>query len=289
MKRIWIFIFLLYFNPAFSQRVSRKILDIQTKSPASYATVKILHTPKGVIASNKGEFELSIDAADSVLFSCVGYQQKILIGKEIGTEVYLEPKIKTIETVTVKGKKTIRTIVLGNTDKNIKGDQNWRLTEYGKDEFAQKIELPDSSLFYKINKIYIPIKKSKRWGWGPLLLHIYSTDTVSEYPGEELLIKPLHFSNKDVRQNRAIIDISSENLYLYHSKSFFVGISSLQDTVTENGLTMLLLSKSSDARTYSRTLHSTSFAWIPFGLLMDWSINPNSARTYYSVEVEEMK
>ena len=287
MKPIWVFIFLLNINPAFSQTISRKILDQKTNSPVPYATVKVLHAPKGVIASNKGEFELNIDAADSVLFSCVGYQQKILIGKEIGTEVYLEPKIKILEAVTIKDKKWIRTIKLGKTDNNIKGDENWRLTEEGKDEFAQKIELPDSLLFYKIKKIYIPVKKFICWG--PLLLHIYAADTVSEYPGEELLAKPLYISNKDVVHNKAVIDISSENLYLYHSKSFFVGISSLQDTVTERGMTTILLSKSSNARTYSRSLHQASFAWFPFGLLMDQNKNRYWVRTYYSVEADEMK
>ena len=278
---------MLQVNHAVSQTARRKILDKQTNFPIPFTTIKILHAPKGEIASINGEFELNIDAADSVLFSCVGYQQKIIIGKEIGTEIYLEPQIKTIEAVTVKDKKWIRTIILGNIDKKIKGDVNWRLTEYGKDEFAQKIELPDSLLFYKINKIYIPVKKHIRWG--PLLLHIYSADTVSEYPGEKLLIKPIYIKSRDVQDNKLVIDISSENLILHHSKSFFVGISSIQDTVTEKGLSMLLLSKSSDAQTYSRTLYSTSFAWFPFGLMMDRSKNPYSARTYYSVDVDEMK
>src|SRR5258706_9100529 len=107
MKLVWIFIFLLKFNPAFSQTVSGKILDQKTNSPIPYATVKILHTPKGVIASNKGEFELNIDAADSVLFSCVGYYQKILVGEEIRTEIFMEPKIKMLEDVIVKDKKWI--------------------------------------------------------------------------------------------------------------------------------------------------------------------------------------
>ena len=287
MKYFWIFILLIKVNHAVSQTVNRTILDKQTNSPLPYATIKILHAPGGTISSNKGEFHLTIADRDSILFSCVGYYQKILVGKEIGTEIYLEPKIKILEAVTLKDKKRIRTIVLGNTDKNIKWDENWGLSKEGKDEFAQKIELPDSLLFYKVKKIYIPVKKIVCWG--PLLLHIYAADTVSENPGEELLTKPLYISKKDVYHSKAAIDISSENLYLYHSKSFFAGISSLQDSAREKCLTTVLLSKSSNARTYSRTLYHSTFAWFPFGLLMDWSINPNSARTYYSVEVDEMK
>lgn len=287
MKLIWSFILLIVVNHAFSQAASRKILDKQTNIPVSYATVKILHVPKGVIASINGEFKLDIDPADSVLFSCVGYQQKILVGKEIGTEIYLVPKIKLIDEITVKTKKWIRTVVLGNTDKKLKGDENWGLTKEGKDEFAQKIELPDSLLFYKINKIYIPVKKYLCWG--PLLLHIYAKDSVSEYPGEELLIKPIFIEKKDIRQNKLIIDISAENFFLNDCKSFFVGISPLQDSVSEKCLTTLLVSKSSNERSYKRTLYHSSYQWFTFGLMKDQNNIIYEVRTFFSVEADEMR
>ena len=278
---------LIVVNHAVSQTVSRKILDKKTNSPIPYATVKILYLPKGTITSEKGEFNLTIDAIDSVLFSCVGYQQKIMIGKEIGTEIYLEPKIKILEAVTIRDKKWIRTIVLGNTDKKIKGDENWGLTREGMNEFAQKIELPDSSLFYKVKNIYIPVKKHVCWG--PLLLHIYAADTDSEYPGEELLVKPVYISKQNVHNQKATINISAENLYLHSSKSFFVGISRLQDSATEKCLTTLLVSKSSNARTYIRTLYSSAYEWWTFGHMRDNNNILYEVRTFYSVEVDEMK
>lgn len=73
MKLIWSFILVIEFNQAVSQTGIRKILDKQTNSPIPYATVKILHLPKGTISSDQGEFHLVIADADSVSFSCVGY------------------------------------------------------------------------------------------------------------------------------------------------------------------------------------------------------------------------
>jgi hypothetical protein len=287
MKLIWSFVLLMKISYATSQTVGRKVLDKQTNFPVSYATIKLLHIPGGAVSSEKGEFYLTIAHTDSVVISSAGYHSKFLIGREIGQEIFLEPQIRILEQVTVKGKTFLRVVHLGNSEKKIKGNQKWALTKEGKDEFAQKIELPDSLLTYKIKKIFIPVRKTVCWE--PLLVHIYAEDSTSQFPGEELLVKPVHVTPQNVSDNKIVLDLNSENLYLKNSKYFFVSISRLPDTGATKCLTTLLVSRSSTASTYSRTLYSSSYEWFVFGQMKDKNGAAFEVRTFYGVEADEMK
>jgi hypothetical protein len=185
MRCFLIFSILLCRAYGFAQPL-RKVLDKQTGLPVSYATVKVLHQPRGVIASDKGEFVLSLDRSDSVLFSCVGYEEKILIGGQIDTIIFLFPKIKTLSQVTIGKKIPARSIVLGEKIKRSKDERYW-LVSSAQEEFAQRIDIPDSSHVYKIKKVIIPT--GKYTCPGSLLLRIYTPDSITGLPGEPLLLK----------------------------------------------------------------------------------------------------
>jgi hypothetical protein len=287
MKFLITIILLNICNYLYSQSITRKIVDSKTGSRLPYATIKILHAPKGTIATERGEFNLEINSADSVLFSYIGYQQRILTGNNIGDTIYLVRKIKTLQEITVKEKKLLRTLLVGNKDGNLIGDMNWGPSNDGKDEFAQKIGLPDSSLFYKIKKIYIPVQKHVCYG--PILLHIYASDSNSEFPSEELLLKRIDIDKRNIKNSNLSIDISNENLYLNNLNFFFISIGWPDVAFNGKCITTILLSRLSKEKTYSRTLYSSSYNWFHFGSMKDINGNLYEVATFYSVEVDEMK
>lgn len=287
MRILLLLVMIASYCPAITQPL-RRILDMQTGLPVSYATIKVLHRPRGIIASAKGEFELLIDNTDSVLFSCVGYNQKIVVGEKIGTTIYLTPKIKELREVKIGKKRLVREILLGNKDKKLQNDFNWGPGSSGlKEEFAQKIEIPDSTFIYRVKKIYIPVKKFSCWG--QLLVRIYAADSSSEFPGEEIFLKLVDIQKNDIRQRKATIDLSEENLYFHNCKSFFISIGWPQDAYYSKCITTVLLSKASQEKTYARYLGSNSYMWYPFGLFKDLNGVTFEAKTGYSVELEQLK
>jgi hypothetical protein len=286
--KLYCLISTLVFCSYISAQPLHKILDSETKKPVSFATVKVLHNPHGVVASERGEFALIFDNADSILFSCVGYHDKILMGSQIGETIFLSAKVKSLAPVVVKSKEIARTFVIGNNYKRSKSDMNWGPGLTGlKEEYAQKFELPDSSRIYRVKTIYIPVEKFVCLG--PLLMRIYATDTASGYPGEPLFLKYIDLKRADIKDRRAIVDLHDVNFYLYDSKSFFISIGWPPDAYHNKCVTTIMLSKLSTAKTYSRSLASKNYGWYSFGQFQDLRGVHYEQKTFYSVELEEIK
>jgi len=298
MKYCLIQFLLLKILFASAQVPTKKVVDRQTNTPVAFATIKILDKPSGVIASDKGEFQLNIESTDSVLVSCVGYEQTILSGKNITSVIYLNRRIKTLSEITISEKSFIRTLILGNgvefLNKKIicdfdPGTSNdcwpWGPSGNNKEEFAEKIRLPDSTHSYKIKKIYFP--KVRRKCAGPLLLHIYREDTSSGLPGEELFLKPLYMDKSNANKNKISIDLTDENIYLYDAKSFFISFGWLPKK--ENCISTIILIPSAYGNTYSRTLSIADYHWFRFGKTILTNNETMERNTIYAVELDELK
>jgi len=299
MKYSFVLLLLLKAMPVFSQ-TARKVLDSQTMTVIAFATIKVLNKPSGVIASEKGEFNLNIDPTDSVLVSCVGYEPRILIGKNIEAVIYLDKKIKTLKEVAVRERKLIRSIVLGNGVAYLDSNIRCPLTAAtdmqtancipwgpgGKAEHAEKIELPSSDLTYKIKKIIIPLSRTKCWG--SVLLHLYYEDSSSENPGEEFFLKQITIEKHIVKKNKVFIDLSTESIYLPVSKFFFIGIS-WPDEKQECTATLPLI-KSNKTNTFKRVLVSDNYNWHR-SVLVKWENDGPllNYSTFYAVVLDEMK
>lgn len=280
MRSILLFILLCQFN-SYSQMV-RTIVDNQTKLPIPYVTVKVLNSNKGIVAFEDGSFQLEISNSDTVMFSCVGYEQRVLAGKEIENVISLIPKIKVLDDVTVSKLNFRRTVFLGNKSEIEKANISWGPSG-SKEEFAQKIELPDSNLWYQVKKIYVPVKKVQCWD--VVLLYLYLADK-NDYPGEEIFLKPILVGSSNINKNRLLIDLSNERVYLSHSKIFFISIGWPNADSKQKCKTAILLNKSTQVNTYSRSLVSKAYYWhsILFG-----SNPPLPLNTLYSVEVDELQ
>lgn len=224
-------ILLLLSCGAIAQPLLRSIQDGQSKAPVSFATVKALHTPKGVIATEKGEFVLDISPSDSVLISCVGYKQRLIPGGAVGTTIYLEPRVKVMKELTIHETKLVQSLTLGNgapyLNKKLTCDWNPGKLDQdclpwgagGKAEFAERVIVPDSLHIYHIKKVYIPTRYPD--DRGPFLLHVYASDPNSPYPGEELFQKSISITRQNISKNKVVADLSAEGLYIQDSKTIF--------------------------------------------------------------------
>jgi hypothetical protein len=265
--------FTLFFLSANSQERKRIITDQETNKPVSYATIKVLHTTKGQIASVNGEFTIDIKTNDSVLITCVGYHDRLLAGNEIIDKITLLPKPKLLDNVIVSSKKILEKYIIGNgadlVDKMIKcksGNKadndclRWRSGDGA--EFAELMVLPDSLKTYRVTKIYIPIVKNACWQ--PIFLQVYEPDSATGVPGNLIFKKYISIQSDDYKKGKLVIDVTNDNIYISKLSHFFTSISWPAQSMDENCITALLLFKSEKDACYSRNLHSTDYKWFLF-------------------------
>lgn len=286
--RILLLLFLIFFSTITYSQTSRQVINKNTLLPVPFATIKILNKKGGVIASEKGVFQIQFNPDDSVLISCVSYYPIILIGKEIKSTISLAPKFKSLANVTIQSHTILESVLIGDKSKKLKDLEHWGPAGSNlKEEFAQKMELPDSISTYKVKKLFIPSKKIRCQG--PLLLHIYMADTISQLPGEEILIKMIPGDKMKYQRNKLLIDVSEENIYLDSIKYFFISISWPEEAYTSNCTTVISISRNSSQITYVRYLDSNDYKWFPFGFFNDPKGIPYHATTVYSALLDKLK
>lgn len=264
----------------------RKILDKETGLPISYVTVKVLNFPKGTIGSATGDFALNIGSKDTLLLSCAGYENTKITGKDIKNIIYMEPRVIELNPVFVSSKKFIGKVLIGNENKITKGHFTWgpSIAE-NYDEFAQKIILPKSGSFLKINKVFVPFKKLGKCV-GPFLLRIYYPDTLNNQPGIEALNRVIGETDVLNKKNVLVADISSNNLLFNESDSFYVSISWPPEAFPLKCKTGIPMSKLSNSQTYTRTFATYSFHWFPFGKIKDSNGVEFEVKTFLSIEAD---
>ncbi|HYC40617.1 MAG TPA: carboxypeptidase-like regulatory domain-containing protein [Chitinophagaceae bacterium] len=265
---------------------TRTVLDRKTGLPVSYATVRILKTVKGTIASGKGEFIIPIESGDSVLFSCAGYHDLVIAGKNISRTVYLDPEVLELKEVILRTG-SLKTIKIGNEKRLVRGDIVFSPSPHQQihTEFAQKIVLPDPGRTFKLTKAFIPVKR--RNCYGPILVRIYECDSVRDWPGREIFIKRVEGRDIVFQRNAAVIDIRAANIFFNSRDSFFVSLSWPPGGFYDECRPLVLLSKRSNSQTYLRLFRNNPFEWDPFAVrFRDNRGSEFRARTFFAVEVE---
>lgn len=290
--------FLLFSIQAKSQDSKRIIIDLETKQPVPYATVKVLHTNLGKIASANGAFMIRFNASDSVLITSVGYRDTILIGKNIGDSIALTPKPKILAPVSVKARKVIRKYFIGNgadlIEKNIKcdaengsNDNCMKWSFGGAAEFAEPMLLPDSSKAYRLNKVFIPLINSNCWQ--PIFLQIYERDSATGGPGTIIFKKRLLFQSEDYKKGKIIIDVHEDDIFFDKMNTYFISMSWATDDFDPACLTGLILVKSGNGISYNRNLQSPDYRWFLFdGNTKNQKEIPGHFHTLFAAEIEEL-
>src|SRR5215203_5750663 len=108
-RKIYFVVASIFFSINSISQLSRQVINKNSLLPIRFATIKVLHKAQGVIASETGEFKLTLDPDDSVLISCVGYYSVILVAGEIGSAIHLVPKFTSLRNATIRTYKTIAT------------------------------------------------------------------------------------------------------------------------------------------------------------------------------------
>jgi hypothetical protein len=263
---------------SFGQTI-RKIVDKENSQPIPYASLKVLHHPRGTISSALGEFMLEILPVDTLVITSVGYEDLTLPGTEIKSTIMLTRKANILPPVLVDRRLT--RITLPTQKSKFSRDLQWGPGVNNNDEFAQRIYISDSVSQIRIRRVIIPVDKFTCWG--PLMIRIYLEDTAG-LPGE--MIFSQEFTTFEKKNRMAFIDVSGFDVFLDRSESFFVSVSWTPTVKNSRFVTTLVLSKEANNETYSRSLNNINYSWYPFGKFTDNEGGAYSALMFLSVEAD---
>jgi|GEM_PF-2379067 len=280
-----------------AQQVTRVVQDQFSKKGIPFATVKVLNANRGTIASANGEFHLEIFENDSLFVFAVGYLLKKISCRNPEREIFLEPLVRTMDTIVVRHTISLGTIVLGNGkdmlhkthrcphDKKKDNCIPWGPAN-AKEEFAERINLPDPSRIYKIKTVYIPTRKDDEYG--PVLIRIYDHDTISQKPGEALFVRLVNVSKKDIYKNKVRVNLSEQDLLFQGGTSFYVSVG-WPDGPVKKRPAILALFEQDTKNTFSRSLTTKEYQWVSFGRAtnQDGTSRRNTG-TAYAVELEQL-
>lgn len=297
MKTLLTIFFIFFFLAGWTQSQKRIIADKESGKPVPYATVKVLNTSRGQIASVNGEFTLNIEAADTVLITSVGYHDALLTGNELTSAITLIKKPRLLDNVIAQAKKVLRNFTIGlgadliaeNTRCKYKPGREGDCVPWGpgaKAEFAEPMTLLDSSKTYRLSKVYLPLEK--HGCWQPMFFHVYALDSMTGNPGEMIYQKYVTPEAEKYSKSKVILDLKNENIYFSNTSRFFISVSWDTEFSDKDCLTTLYLLKSLEGLSYTRTIHSPEYRWF----LLDPQKLQNREKhlhTVFAAEVEEVE
>lgn len=198
--------------------ISGTVFSSKDKKCIPYVSIRVIGSNLLIDADENGRFKVDVNLADTVLFTCIGYDLFSIEASLYGNRdsIFLKEKIDTLENVVVKNT-TFTEVGIINTKQTRSFSGESLSDSY---ETATLIEIPNTTNTYRISKILF---KQKNYSPDmPLKLHIYSSDE-SGLPGEELLKKQIIISENDYKDGILQIDIKDQNIIL-EKNSFFVGL-----------------------------------------------------------------
>ncbi|WP_375577938.1 carboxypeptidase-like regulatory domain-containing protein [Marivirga tractuosa] len=128
MRYLFLFTFLIHFNPSFSQ-FKGVLIDEKTERPVPYASVYLKNQQKGTSSSFDGWFTIELDKTDTLIISSVGYQKLELAYSELNDTIFLALDIREMKVVEVQNKKKLglfkKRNKLGNVKTSYLFNDNW--------------------------------------------------------------------------------------------------------------------------------------------------------------------
>jgi hypothetical protein len=299
MKIFLIIISTCFLQHSYGQEKKYFVVDAETKKPIAYATIKVLHTTKGQIASKNGEFTIDIHPNDSVLISSVGYEDTIFIGSKISNEIRLVSRTNILNPVTVRTKKVVDKFLIGNgvafIDKTIKCNYTPGVDKDclpwgagGGAEFVEPMELPDSLRSYRLTKLYLPLKKYNCFQ--PMFLNIYENDPVTGKPGNLFFRKPLSLNPEEYKKGKVILDLREDDIYFSDMRRFHIGLSWDRNYTGTYCASVLILMRTVKGITYSRTLVAENYNWFLLkGGTLRLKESSERYHTIFAAEIEALQ
>lgn len=102
-----------------STTLSGRLFDAESNEPVGYVSIGIPGSSTGTVAAPDGSFELVVPAGvqDSVVFSCIGYDRRIVSLADLATShgagIGLQPALLMLREVVISPSKEMETEVLG--------------------------------------------------------------------------------------------------------------------------------------------------------------------------------
>ena len=244
LKGLILFIITVQFS--YSQTIIKgKVLDQSVGKPIAYANIGIVNTSVGTISNEDGTFALKLpdrNKYDSVLFSAIGYERKnVSIQSLFASDVtiLLEEKIVQLNEVTIPSKREKnKHFELGNS--SCKGGVLETDTTYSGASIALLIDninphYEDLEFPVYLEQARIRIYRNNLLSF-KLRLRLYSLDSLTNQPGEDLLDKSVVVESS-MRNGWLEFDLSSFKFLV--SKPFFIAFERI---LTESDRTIIATS-----------------------------------------------
>jgi len=238
------------------------IMDSITQEPIPFATIKVKNKPLGFYADDNGICEfVNMTREDSLIISCVGYYTKLIPFSQIlknSNITKLLPKTTTLEEVVVvsyKDKEALIDYPTSKVDQYI-GSQIAL-------EMAYKVAIPQNRTGNEGQIVNVKIKMKKTDSNNPCRLHIYDIGE-DGMPGDELLGKDIHITNKNISGKEFSVDLSQYNITTSDS-IIFIGMEWLGKIVANDqyeGTRVAITHAFEEARTYTRTILDKNYQWL---------------------------
>jgi hypothetical protein len=218
IKILFILLLFTFCNNSIGQNkiISGIVFNKNDRNAIPYA---IIHSTKYNIFYNtdeNGKFKIDIPINDTIIFSCIGYENLTLVNFSLIDTIYLNEKINQLEDVIISKSLPLEIGILEN--KKTRSFLGESLNDSY--EAVNLIKVPEKIKQYKISKI-----KFKQKTYSPNMifrLRIYNLDD-NNLPGEELLKKQIIMSKEYFNNGILEFDLKDQNIILEKS-SFFAGI-----------------------------------------------------------------
>ena len=208
-----------------SVKSQHKVIDAKTKAPISYAHIKLKDKSKGTIADFNGDFGLdsSYCKNDTLIISCIGYQPKSFLVRNVQNMQYLElkPNLQMLSEVVVNAKKTkFRSQRLGITKRPRKSDFITSGTANNGEEKA--VWIPNEyAIKGKLNTINVFVT-DLGYPNAHFRIHVYDCNPLETKPGKELT-KSNIIASATKGNEWVSVDMSSEHIQ-FGENGCFIGI-----------------------------------------------------------------
>ena len=101
----WLIFFFAISSTAYCQHlIEATIIDAETKTPVSFASIGIVGSSKGTSSDLNGQFSLSVADSDSLKISCIGYQSLIIYSTITSDLIELQPIITQLSEIVILDK-----------------------------------------------------------------------------------------------------------------------------------------------------------------------------------------
>jgi len=218
---------LLFSSISYCQNVTIKgtVVNKKKGEVIPFVSIQIIQAKKYFDSDDSGNFLFESEITDSVVFSCIGYEDIRLPIKDlvISSKIELIEKVYLLKDVIVSNKKPqIIGIISERQTRSFSGEN-----ESDSYEIVTRISFSDTPQRCTINKVFF--KQRNFDPENPLRLHIYE---ISEngLPGVEVLTAQVILKKEDNVNGQLEIDVTDQNIII-EGKGFYVGIQWINSSV----------------------------------------------------------